>query len=78
MGWTESPPAFSGATETIADLANAKLVQYPSLPEHRLKKAADHPADGYISKDKVTVQASSSNREYAWPKWTYVLTISSG
>ena len=25
MGWTQSPPAFSATTETIADLANAYL-----------------------------------------------------
>jgi hypothetical protein len=36
MGWTNSPPIFSTATETIADLANARLRQldHTPLPHH--------------------------------------------
>ena len=38
MGWTESPPYFCAATETIADLANATLRDAVCLPPHRLEK----------------------------------------
>jgi hypothetical protein len=35
MGWMESPPAFCTVTETIADLANAKIAQgYIPAPYH--------------------------------------------
>lgn len=35
MGWTNSPPIFSTATETIADIANARLRHsVPPLPHH--------------------------------------------
>ena len=34
MGWMESPPAFLGATETIANLANSRLIWYLSFPRH--------------------------------------------
>ena len=35
MGWKNSPPIFSTATETIADLANARLRAFtPPLPHH--------------------------------------------
>jgi hypothetical protein len=35
MGWKNSPPIFSTATETIADLANARLQDLrPPLPHH--------------------------------------------
>lgn len=41
MGWTESPPQFSTATETIADLANAYTVeQRLNPPPHPLEHAA--------------------------------------
>ena len=32
MGWTESPPVFSTATETIADIANAHLEESMIMP----------------------------------------------
>ena len=42
MGWTESPPAFSAVTETIADLVNESLERanprFP--PSHPLERAA--------------------------------------
>ena len=72
MGWTESPPAFLGATETIADLANARLLQYPYLPEHQLEKVAETPADGYCSEDETPVHTSATNREYANRPVVYV------
>ena len=42
MGWTESPPAFSAVTETIADLVNSSLEQPGSIfpPSHPLEQAA--------------------------------------
>ena len=42
MGWTESPPAFSAVTETIADLVNENLERcHPSIPQaHPLEGAA--------------------------------------
>jgi hypothetical protein len=41
MGWTESPPAFSAATETIADIINEQL-EFSSCipPAHPLEHAA--------------------------------------
>ena len=41
MGWTESPPAFSAVTETIADLINEALEQDNSMPlSHVLENKA--------------------------------------
>jgi hypothetical protein len=41
MGWTESPPYFTVATETVADITNQRLRnQWQPLP-HRLEKFAD-------------------------------------
>jgi hypothetical protein len=34
MGWTNSPPIFSTAIETIADIANARLSSVWLLPSH--------------------------------------------
>ena len=42
MGWMESPPAFCTVTETIADLANAKIAQgYIPAPYHRHEAVAN-------------------------------------
>ena len=40
MGWTNSPPIFSTATETIADLANMRLRQCASPLPHHLDELA--------------------------------------
>jgi len=32
MGWTESHPAFSAATETVADIINAELESSNAIP----------------------------------------------
>ena len=41
MGWMESPPTFCTVTETIADLANAKIAQgYIPAPYHRHEAVA--------------------------------------
>jgi hypothetical protein len=42
MGWVESAPAFCAVTETIADLANARL-HLNHAPPHRLEADADTP-----------------------------------
>jgi hypothetical protein len=41
MGWKNSPPIFSTATETIADLANRRLLQRRPERPHRLDDIAD-------------------------------------
>jgi hypothetical protein len=40
MGWTNSPPIFSTATETIADIANARLSLGWVPPSHPLDELA--------------------------------------
>jgi hypothetical protein len=40
MGWTESPPYFCAATETIADITNKRLVNHWPAPPHRLEDLA--------------------------------------
>jgi hypothetical protein len=39
MGWTNSPPTFCAASETVADLANANLFRR-TVPPHRLEHLA--------------------------------------
>jgi hypothetical protein len=41
MGWTESPPYFTGATETVADLANMRLQNCWQPRPHHLDALAD-------------------------------------
>jgi hypothetical protein len=36
MGWMQSPPIFTAATETVADLANQKLQDQVRCGPHRL------------------------------------------
>ena len=44
MGWTESPPAFSAVTETIADLINKRLESDQVLPpSHPMEACASSP-----------------------------------
>jgi hypothetical protein len=58
MGWSQSPPLFTSATETIADLANqAVKVCSPQLP-HRLEKAAETP----IPSDALRNSAAAPTR----------------
>ena len=41
MGWTESPPFFCSATETVRDIAEDLLLEDPNgLPAHRLERLA--------------------------------------
>jgi hypothetical protein len=41
MGWTESPPYFTTATETVADMANRRLQNHWRPPPHRLERLAN-------------------------------------
>jgi hypothetical protein len=43
MGWTESPPYFCVATETVADMANKRAINRWVAPAHRLDDVADTP-----------------------------------
>lgn len=43
MGWVESPPYFTAATETACDLLNSELRRTTSLPPHPLKSLAATP-----------------------------------
>ena len=40
MGWTESPPYFCTATETVADITNKRLMNRWEAPHHRLEEMA--------------------------------------
>jgi hypothetical protein len=42
MGWTNSPPIFTTATETIADLANQRLASSIRDKSHHLDQLAHH------------------------------------
>ena len=56
MGWTESPPAFSAVTETIADLVNESLESTVHIPPaHPLEAAASTP---------VAMEAPSEEDEF--------------
>ena len=41
MGWTESPPYFCAFTETIADVANARILKWRNPKKHPLTRDAD-------------------------------------
>ena len=41
MGWSNSPPIFSTATETIADMANERLNSNVDMPPHHLDDLAE-------------------------------------
>ena len=47
MGWKNSPPIFSAVTETIADVANHRLVHRRTEPSHRLEHDADTPLERF-------------------------------
>ena len=50
MGWTESPPYFTTATETVADIANHRLQNHWQPPPHRLEALAETPPSKPLSK----------------------------
>ena len=41
MGWTESPPYFCAVTETIADVANQRILHWRHPPLHKLDHLAN-------------------------------------
>ena len=41
MGWTESPPYFCAFTETVADLANRRILKWIHPPPHKLAHMAN-------------------------------------
>jgi hypothetical protein len=41
MGWTESPPYFCAVTETIADVANERILKGRSPASHHLDRTAN-------------------------------------
>lgn len=43
MGWVSSPPVFSAATESVADVTNARIHSNWKPPPHRQDVAADTP-----------------------------------
>jgi hypothetical protein len=46
MGWTESPPYFCAATETVTDVANRRLANHWDPPPHRVEALAKtEPSD---------------------------------
>ena len=45
MGWKNSPPGFSAATETIADITNRRLLHMVPESPHPLDDTADTPPD---------------------------------
>ena len=56
MGWVESPPSFCAMTETIADLANARMHRREA-PLHRLEHHTEPPP---ISSPSLEVPPTSS------------------
>ena len=40
MGWTNSPPCFCAATETIADISNERILKWRNPKPHRLETLA--------------------------------------
>ncbi len=56
MGWTESAPYFCIATETIADLTNARCAAHWDPPRHHLETmAATHPPPPTSRKENLLV-----------------------
>ena len=62
MGWTESPPAFCAATETVADLANATLARHEPQEAHRLEDCANTPPADWEPSTNTGVQGPITPR----------------
>ena len=59
MGWTESPPAFSAVTETIADMVNSALESSDTIPRaHPLETTASTPVplEAPLASDSFPIQ----------------------
>jgi hypothetical protein len=65
MGWNESPPIFTSATETITDLANVAIQQDVVQLAHRLKVVAE--TDSHLTSSITNLQPRSET-----PKWQHV------
>ena len=67
MGWTQSPPMFSAVTETIADVANARLRHHYLTRPHHLNKLAstqpptNAPADPFLPPTHTTTLPPTTN-----------------
>jgi hypothetical protein len=61
MGWTESPPYFCAATETVTDVANQRALNNWTPPPHRLDKASDsRPANEEPSSSSSSSKAATA------------------
>jgi len=63
MGWTSSPPAFSAATETAADIANADIKSNVPVPIHPLSTLAATMDDPTPMPASTTNGTSSPNNQ---------------
>ena len=60
MGWVESPPYFTAATETACDLTNHMLRQHSGMPPpHRLEALASTPPGEHSRSDPYPVGATT-------------------
>ena len=62
MGWSNSPPIFSTATETIADLTNQRLQEQASPPPHPLDDRAEQvvPEDPSEGNGRISLSPKAS------------------
>jgi hypothetical protein len=58
MGWTEYPPYFCAATETVTDLANQRA-QNNWKPPHCLDAVADSPSQGEATSDNLSTLSTT-------------------
>jgi hypothetical protein len=72
MGWTESPPSFSAATETVADLANQLLKDGEEPTWHRLETLADTLPPDYLPDETAKVVPPLSPRTFLDQPVAYV------
>jgi hypothetical protein len=76
MGWVNSPPYFTAATETIADLANAALATDAKFQQHRLDATSetmpvsaagqDLPLSPILSPTVATAMPEDRVQHYSW------------
>ena len=62
MGWTQSPPYFCAATETVADITNKWLANHWLAPPHRLEALAatmPEPEDDTLAPPPTTTFTTS-------------------
>jgi hypothetical protein len=67
MGWSQSPPIFTSATDNIADLANQDVtVCSPQLPRH-LEAVAETPIPNAPSPPKTLAHSRLQDDEFRQP-----------